>query len=290
MQLWPAKENAFAASFAAASSRSASGSTITGVALPSSRLTRFRGARSRSPQPTAPEPVKVITRDALVLDEHVADLRRGADERRSASPAAAPPPSPARPAGAPRAASATAGLSTTAQPAASGGRELVRDEVEREVERRDRARRSRPGARSVNASLPSPACGGVHRHHLAGELARLDRGHRVRRHRRAAPRRAPPSAACPASARDLLRGLLGAAAEERPRRGRGSPRARAPAAARASPPRPRRSRACVSAAPAFATRADDVAGVGRADLDPLAGLDPFAVDQELPPVCGHRHS
>ena len=62
MQLWPANENAFAASRVVASSRSASASTITGVALPSSSATCLRGARSASFQPTSPEPVNVIAR------------------------------------------------------------------------------------------------------------------------------------------------------------------------------------------------------------------------------------
>ena len=62
MQLWPAKEKAFAAAFAAASATSASASTITGVALPSSSSTFFRAARSRSAQPTSAEPVKLIRR------------------------------------------------------------------------------------------------------------------------------------------------------------------------------------------------------------------------------------
>src|SRR6266536_1622629 len=62
MQLWPAKENAFAASFVAARSRSASAATTTGVELPSSSRTRFFAARSAMPQPTPLEPVKVIIR------------------------------------------------------------------------------------------------------------------------------------------------------------------------------------------------------------------------------------
>src|SRR5437763_16991034 len=60
MQLWPANENAFAASVAAADA-GASEQTIAGVAFPSSSFTRFRDARWASPQPTSPEPVNVIS-------------------------------------------------------------------------------------------------------------------------------------------------------------------------------------------------------------------------------------
>src|SRR5690242_5154354 len=60
MQLWPANENAFAASFETVHG-GASQHTIAGVALPSSSFTRFLCARSAMFQPTPLEPVKVIS-------------------------------------------------------------------------------------------------------------------------------------------------------------------------------------------------------------------------------------
>ena len=138
MQLWPAKENAFAAQRAAACSTSASASTITGVAFPSSRLTRFRGARSRMPQPTRAEPVNVIslTRSSSTStspisadgpDEDVEPARRqarlvlelGEEQRRERR--------------------LRGGLEDDGAAGRERGGDLVRDEVEREVERADRA-------------------------------------------------------------------------------------------------------------------------------------------------------
>src|SRR5919205_1236988 len=152
MQLWPANENAFAASFAAASSRSASAATTTGVAFPSSRFTRLRGARSRSFHPTWPEPVNVSART------------RSSSTRTSPISAEGPTTTLSQPAGSQR------------------GRELVRDEVQREVERRDRADDADRHAER-EGELALARLRGVHRDDLAGELPRLDGGHRVRRHR-----------------------------------------------------------------------------------------------------------
>jgi hypothetical protein len=59
-------------------------------------------------------------------------------------------------------------------------RELVRDEVEREVERRDRSHHSDGNAERVG-ELAHARRRGVHRDHLAREAARLDRGGGVRR-------------------------------------------------------------------------------------------------------------
>ena len=42
--------------------------------------------------------------------------------------------------------------------------------------------------------------------------------------------------------------------------------------------------------PRLRNTADDLAGVGRPDLHPFAGLDPLAADQELPFGGGHGHS
>ena len=80
MQLWPAKENAFAASFG--------GRVVeVGVRLDDHRrrvaeLERHLLPRRALAQPPADlaEPVNVISCDALVLDEHVADLGRRADD------------------------------------------------------------------------------------------------------------------------------------------------------------------------------------------------------------------
>src|ERR1700757_1693575 len=120
MQLWPAKENALAASFEAARSRSASAATITGVELPSSRRTRFFAARSAMPQPTPLEPVNVIIRT------------RSSSTRTSPISADGPTRTVSQPGGRPASCSSSAsrsaesgvwlaGLSTTGQPAARGG-------------------------------------------------------------------------------------------------------------------------------------------------------------------------
>ena len=52
------------------------------------------------------------------------------------------------------------------------------------------------GMRSVKRELALARLRGVHRHHLARELARLDGREGVGRHRARRPRRAPPSSAC----------------------------------------------------------------------------------------------
>ena len=158
-----------------------SASTITGVAFPSSSLTRLRGARSASFQPTSLEPVNVIarTRSSSTSTSPISDA--GPDEH-------------VQPAGR----KARLGLELREQERrerrlrrglqhdrAAGGerrRDLVGDEVEREVERRDRADDADRQAQR-EGELPVAGLRGVHRHHLAGELPRLDGGHRERRHR-----------------------------------------------------------------------------------------------------------
>ena len=76
MQLWPAKENAFAASRVAASSRSASAATITGVALPQLEVHALaRSALAELPA-DARRAGEGDERDALVSDQEVADLCR----------------------------------------------------------------------------------------------------------------------------------------------------------------------------------------------------------------------
>ena len=155
MQLWPANENAFAASFSATRSMSASASTITGVALPSSSVTRFFGARSRIPQPTGTEPVNEIS------------LTRSSPTRTSPISALGPTTTLSQPGGRPASSSSSAsksadsgvwvaGLSTTAQPAASAGAILCATRLSGKLNGLI-APTTPTGRRSVNASLPTPA-------------------------------------------------------------------------------------------------------------------------------------
>ena len=177
MQLCPANENAFAAHRVAASSTSASASTITGVALPSSRLTFFFGARSRMLQPTSPEPVNVIS------------LTRSSSTSTSPISDAGPTTTFSQPGGQPglvlelreqerRERRLRRGLEHDGAAGGERRRDLVRDEVEREVERRDRAdhadraaqrerelalaglrtRPSAPSRRSASGPRPPPSC------------------------------------------------------------------------------------------------------------------------------------
>ena len=123
MQLWPANENAFAASRVAAAAASALSSTIAGVAFPSSSFTRFRAARRARSQPTSAEPVKVTS------------LTRSSSTIASPISLAGPTTTFSQPAGSPASSSsparksaesgvAVAGFSTTGQPAASAGATL----------------------------------------------------------------------------------------------------------------------------------------------------------------------
>ena len=220
----------------------------------------------------------------LVLDEHVADLARGPDED-------------VEPAGRKtclvrelrerqrRERSLARRLEDDRAARGEGRSDLVGDEVEREVERADRADDADRLAQRER-ELALSGLGGVHRHHLAGELAGLDRRERVRRHRPArldlgglqglaglsgdlggdlvVPRAIPATTLTRISARLWA----------------GSGSAMAFSAASIA--------ACASSAPAFATRADDLARKGRAHLEPLARLDPLAPDQELP--FSHRYA
>ena len=156
MQLWPAKEKAFAASLVAASSRSAPSSTITGVAFPSSRFTLFRAARSASFQPTAPEPVNVIART------------RSSSTRTSPISLDGPTSTLSQPGGRPASVSSSArrsaesgvcpaGLRTTAHPAASAGAILCATRLSGKLNG-EIAPTTPIGRRNVKASLPSPAC------------------------------------------------------------------------------------------------------------------------------------
>ena len=154
IQLWPANENAFAASFAAVPA-GASAQTIAGVALPSSSLTRLRWPRSASPQPTSPEPVNVIS------------LTRSSSTSTSPISPAAPETTLIQPGGRPASSSssarknaasgvADAGFSTTAQPAASAGAILCATRLSGKLNG-EIAPTIPIGSRSVNASFPSPA-------------------------------------------------------------------------------------------------------------------------------------
>ena len=154
MQLWPANENAFAASLAAVSA-GASAQTIAGVAFPSSSLTRLRCARSASDQPTPLDPVKVI------------NLTRSSATSASPIVAAEPETTLSQPGGRPASCSssarnsaekgvAEAGLSTTAQPAASAGAILCATRLSGKL-KGEMAPTIPIGSRSVSASFPAPA-------------------------------------------------------------------------------------------------------------------------------------
>ena len=155
MQLWPAKEKAFAASFVAAMSRSASAATITGVELPSSSRTRFFAARSAMLQPTPLEPVNVIIRT------------RSSSTRTSPISLDGPTRTVSHPAGSPACCSSSAsksaesgvwlaGLSTTGHPAASAGASLCATRLHGKL-KGEIAPTMPTGRRSVKAIFPSPA-------------------------------------------------------------------------------------------------------------------------------------
>ena len=162
-------------------SMSASAATITGVELPSSSFTRLRGARSCSFQPTSLEPVNVIsfTRSSSTRTSPICG--RGSDD--DVEPACGQPGfllelcEEER-----RERRLRRRLQDDGAAGGECGRDLVRNEVAREVEGRDRGddpdRLAEGEAELAFAGLRS-----IHRHHLAAELARLDCGERVRRHR-----------------------------------------------------------------------------------------------------------
>ena len=235
----------------AASSRSASAATITGVALPSSRFTRLRGARSRSFQPTPAEPVNVIS------------ATRSSSTRTSPISLAGPQTTLSQPAGSPasvlelgeeqrRERRLRRRLQDDGAARGERGRDLVGDEVEREVERRDR---TDDADRNAQRERELADAGGrrVHRNDVAGELARLDGGHRERRLCARAPRCAPPSSASRPRPRSSARSPRRAPRRAAPS-GRGWPRARVPGSAPPWPAPPHRPRVVPRAAPPFATR------------------------------------
>ena len=158
------------------------------------------------------------------------------------------------------------------------GRDLVRDEVEREVEGRDRADDA-DRLPQREGELPCAGLRRVHRHHLAGELARLDRGEREGGHR-ARGLDAGGLERLAGLGRDRLRDLLVAAAEV-------ARDADEDLGALVRRQRlPHRRLGGVDRPPGLGGARlrdppDDVAGVGGAHLDPVAGLDPLAADQQL---------
>src|SRR5579875_50697 len=294
MQLWPANEKAFAASFAAARSRSASAATTTGVELPSSSRTRLRAARSARLQPTPLEPVNVISRT------------RSSSTSTSPISADGPPRTISLPSGRSATCSRSArqaglqlqlgeeqgrerGLACRLEhDRAAGGerrRELEGHEVAREVEGGDRADDADRPAEG-EGHLAGSGFGGLHRHHVSRQLPGFDGGERVGRDGAGGLHPGGPDRLARLRA-DRLRHLLVALAQElrhpvedrRPlvRRQR---RGERPCGGLDRLPRLRGAR--------LRGAAHHLAGVGRALLDPLAGLDPLPVEEELAYVARDR--
>ncbi len=285
MQLWPANENAFAASRVAASSRSASAATITGVAFPSSRFTRLRGARSRSVQPTPADPVNVIS------------ATRASSTRTSPISLAGPQTTLSQPAGRPASTSSSArssadsgvceaGFRTTAQPAARAGATLCATRLNGKL-KGEIAPTTPIGIRSVSASLPTPAgdasIGTTSPASFRASTAAIVN---VDCARAASTRaafigfpasseivRAISSARSSTSVRDPVEDRRALVRRDRRRHRPLRGLDRAPSLGRA----------------AFRDATDERAVVRRADLEPVACLDPGAVDEELPLDRGRRH-
>ena len=225
-------------------------------------------------------------RDARILDDHVADLGGRADED-------------VQPAGGEagvvlelreeerREGSLRRGLEDDGAAGRERGRDLVRDEVEREVEGADRADDAdREPHRERELALARLR--GVHGNHLACELPCLDRRHRVGRHR---ARDLDPGGLerLARLGRDPARCLVGPLAERTGhahedvgalvRReglahcglGRVDRRSRLGGAGLGHPP-------------------DKRPVVRRRDLHPVARIDPLAVDQQLALDRGHGHA
>ena len=184
------------------------------------------------PQPTAPEPVNVIS------------LTRSSSTSTSPIAPAEPETTLIQPGGRPASSSssarksaesgvADAGFRTTGQPAASAGAILCATRLSGKLNG-EIAPTIPIGSAQRERELPFAGGGGVHRHDLAGELARLDGRERVGRGRALRPRRAPPSAACPPRPRSVCAASSCALLEQLRASHRGSARARAPAAGRRS--------------------------------------------------------
>ena len=286
MQLWPANENAFAASFAAvpagASAQTIAGRGVAELELDALAVRAFREAPAdvaRAGEGEQPH--------AFVLDQHVADLAGGAGDdvdpaRRQACLLLELGEEERRERRRRR------GLQHDGAARGERGRDLVGDEVEREVERRDRADdpdRQPQGQRELSLARRRMRPSAPSRRRACAPR----RPRTCRSRRRAAPRRAPPSAACP------------------PRRRRSGPPPRWRSASRRAVRSRIRARSCAgsgsriarsaaSSAPARLGGAalrdapDDLARERRADVRPVAGLDALAADQERTVGRRRRHA
>ena len=134
------------------------------------------------PQPTSGDPVNVIERDVGMFDDRIADGAAAARhdvELSGGEPALVEQDPRERDGGERRLAGR---LQHDGASGRDGRRELVRNEVEREVERADRADHS-VGHAQRERELALSGGARVHGHDVAGERARRDRRERKRRHR-----------------------------------------------------------------------------------------------------------
>ena len=138
---------------------------------PSSSVTRFGPARLFSAPADGGLPVKRQQLDAVVLDERRRVVRSSTARRRSPPPAS-PPRARSRASLSALIGVWLAGRSTIGLPGGERRRDLVRDEVEREVERRDPGDRpERDAAHVADAALGAGQP--VERHDLAVDPLRL---------------------------------------------------------------------------------------------------------------------
>ena len=277
MQLCPANENAFAASFAAVpGGRVAADDRRSRVAELELDALAVRAFGEAPADPARPVNVISFTRSSSTSTSPIAD-GRARDDVEPARRAGRPPPRVSARKSADNGV-ADAGLSTTAQPAASAGATLCATRLSGKLNG-EIAPTIPIGSRSVNASFPSPAGRRVHRHDLAGEPARLDSGEREgggralcldpgrlqRLARLGGDRSAPPPPARSSSSRAVAsriraRSCAGSGVAHRALRGVERP--------------PRLGCAASGDAP------DELARVRRAHLGPVAGLHRSTVDQQ----------
>ena len=156
MQLWPAKENAFAASFVGGEVEVGVRGDDDGRRVAELQPHALLRRALRDAPADAARAGERDHPDALVLDEHVADLAGRADEDGEPARRGGPLPARAPRGAAPRAASELAGLSTTGQPAASAGASLCATRLHGKL-KGEMAPMMPTGRRSVNAIFPSPA-------------------------------------------------------------------------------------------------------------------------------------